>query len=214
MKFINAVFWGLSVFVLVGFAQTAENQNKPEANKIAEFEMATDGYVKMMMDSYFIELSNNPASQGYIINYGLLRDLARRRTQFLKSIKFRNYDATRMTFVDSGFRPKIKSELWIVPPGAENPTPQIDTEMVDEFEKVTPGDIKARIDNIYIELNNKKDFQGYILNFGTKQQIAARVAQIKKYIFFRKFDSSRITFIDGGTSKTIKTQFWIDKKTP
>lgn len=205
----------LFVFSAMCFAQN-ENppQELPVANKIEEFETATNGYVKMLMDSFYVELSNNPSSQGYIINYGLPRELSKRRVQIMNSIRFRKFDESRITFVDGGFRPKIKTEFWMVPFGAEPPTPQTDAEKVDEFEKVTLGYIKARIDNFYIQLANNPEMKGYILNYGTQQQIVLRNQNIKKAIEFRKYDLSKLIFINAGTSKTIKTEFWIDKKTP
>ncbi len=68
---------------------------------------------------------------------------------------------------------------------------------VDEFGKAQDDDVKARVDNFYITLNNNPNAQGYILNYGTAAQIKARKAQIMKAINFRKYDASRVTFVDG-----------------
>lgn len=204
----------LVVFSSLCVAQIETARPKPVAEKIDEFGRSTDGEVKARMDNFYIQLANDPSAQGYIINYGLPKDINVRRKQITKLINFRRYDPQRLTFVDGGFSPIFKTEFWSVPNGAEPPMPQTEAKQVDEFEKATSGDIKARIDNLYIELNNNQDFQGYILNFGTKQQIALRNQYIKKAVALRKFDLSLITFIEAGTSKTIKTEFWIDKKTP
>jgi len=110
----------------VAFAQTEENtepQETPKAIKFDEFEKATNGYVKMKMDAFFVELSNNPAAQGYIINYGTDREIAKREKQIRNSITFRRYDVSRITLVRGGNREVIKTDLWLVPPGAESPTP-------------------------------------------------------------------------------------------
>lgn len=208
----------LLILFVFGSLCFAQNENPPQelpiANKIEEFETATNGYVKMLMDSYIVELYNNPSAQGYIINYGLPRELSKRRRQIMNSIQLQKIDLSRITFVDGGFRTKMKTELWIVPPGAEPPTPQTEAEKVDEFEKATLGYIKARIDNFYIQLANNPEMKGYILNYGTQQQIVLRNQNIKKAIELRKYDLSKLIFINAGTSKTIKTEFWIDKKTP
>lgn len=204
----------LLAFCSLCFAQTETSKPKPVAEKIEEFGVVTDGYVKMVMDSFYIDLNNNPSAQGYIINYGLPREIAKRRAQIAKSIAFRRYDGTRITFVEGGFRPKIKTEFWLVPLGAENPKPQITARQIDEFERATSGEIKARMDNFYIELYNNEDSAGYIVNYGTKRQVDQRVNQIKRYIAGRKYDASRVKFINDGTGKTIKTEFWIDAETP
>lgn len=81
---------------------------------------------------------------------------------------------------------------------------------VDEFGAAPDDDVKARIDNFYIELNNNPNAQGYIINYGTPAQIKKRVAQINKAINFRKYDKSRITLVDGGDQGTgVNTKFWL-----
>lgn len=86
---------------------------------------------------------------------------------------------------------------------ASKPTPNI----VDEFGKATDDDVKARVDNFYIQLNNNPSAQGYIINYGTPAQVKKRRAQIMKAINFRKYDVSRVTFVDGpdnGTGESTK----------
>ena len=123
---MRILFLILIVMSSVAFAQTEENtepQETPKAIKFDEFEKATNGYVKMKMDAFFVELSNNPAAQGYIINYGTDREIAKREKQIRNSITFRRYDVSRITLVRGGNREVIKTDLWLVPPGAESPTP-------------------------------------------------------------------------------------------
>lgn len=191
----------------VAFAQTEE---KPQAVKIDEFERATNGYVKMKTDYFYTELNNNPSAQGYIINYGTAREIALRERQIRDAIRFRKFDSSRITVVNGGFRGVVKSEFWLVPAGAENPKIESSSRKFDEFGAATIGDVKARIDNLFIELGNNPDAKGYIVNYGTPKQVLARESEIKKSILFRKFDISRVTFIKGGAAKTIKTEFWID----
>ena len=79
---------------------------------------------------------------------------------------------------------------------------------VDQFGPQNPDQIKARVDNFYIQLNNNPNAQGYIINYGTPAQIKARRAQIDKAIAFRKYDRSRVTYVDGpDTGEGIKTRF-------
>jgi hypothetical protein len=79
---------------------------------------------------------------------------------------------------------------------------------IDEFERATNGEVKARMDYFYTELNNNPSAQGYIINYGTAKEIAIRERQIRNAIMFRKFDSSRITIVNGGFRGIIKTEFW------
>lgn len=88
----------------------------------------------------------------------------------------------------------------------EKPTPN----MVDEFGKATDDDVKARVDNFYIQLNNNPNAQGYIINYGTPAEIRRRRAQIMKAINFRKYDASRVTFVDGPDNGTgVNTKFYL-----
>ncbi len=69
--------------------------------------------------------------------------------------------------------------------------------LVDEFGKLPNDDIRGRLDNYFQELANHPNDQGYIINYGTPLQIAARERLIKNHIAFRGFDASRITFVRG-----------------
>ena len=99
----------------------------PPPRLVDEFGVTTNGDVKARMDSYFAALAADPNAQGYIINYGTDREIARRETQLRNSIAFRKYDASRLTFVRGGANPNgangVWTRFWIVPPGASPPTP-------------------------------------------------------------------------------------------
>lgn len=203
---IRLLFLLLLLMSSVGFAQT---EKTPKAFKFDEFEAATDGDVKMKMDYFYAELNNNPASQGYIINYGTDREIAIRRNQISLSIAWRKFDGTRITIIDGGFRDGVKSELWIVPPGAENPQPTLNAEKIDEFGKVPDEELSVRIDNLYVALGNNPDSLGYILNFGSAKVVAAREQRIRKYIVNRKFVLSKVIFKKAVSDDEGRTEIWI-----
>ncbi len=82
--------------------------------------------------------------------------------------------------------------------------------ITDEFGSAPDDDVKARVDNFFIQLNSNPSAQGYIINYGTPAQIRARRAQIMKAINFRKYDQSRVTFIDGPNTGTgVNTKFYV-----
>ncbi|MFT3746196.1 MAG: hypothetical protein QM785_18135 [Pyrinomonadaceae bacterium] len=80
---------------------------------------------------------------------------------------------------------------------------------VDEYGALKDDDVKARVDNFYIQLNNNPNAKGYIINYGTAAQIKKQKAQIMKAITFRKYDASRVTFVDGPNNGEVKTKFWL-----
>ncbi|MGI8813512.1 MAG: hypothetical protein ACR2IH_13440 [Pyrinomonadaceae bacterium] len=72
--------------------------------------------------------------------------------------------------------------------------------MTDEFGALSNDDVKSRLDNFFSELANNPNNQGYIINYGTDREIAAREKVITSFIGMRKFDRSRITLVRGGAS--------------
>ena len=92
-------------------------------------------------------------------------------------------------------------------PQARESKPQASN--VDAFGPAANGDIKARLDAFFVELMNDPTAQGHIITYGPNRQVAARERLIKNQIYFRRFDSQKITFVTGGFSKEIKTEFWV-----
>ena len=89
--------------------------------------------------------------------------------------------------------------------------PNIGSTLVTEFGPAKPDEIKANLDNFYIQLNNSPNSQGYVINYGTPAQIKTRRAEIMKALAFRKLDPSRLTFVDGPPdgSGTVHTKFYL-----
>jgi len=203
---IRVLFLILFLMSSVAFAQKEET---PKAIKFEEFETATNGFIKMKMDAFYLEIGNNPGSQGYIINYGTDKEILVREKQFRNAMLFRKYDEPRFTFVRAGFWKNVKSELWVVPPGAENPEPSSNAAKLDEFEKISDKELSAKLDNLYVSLGKNPNSLGYILTFGSPQVVAAREQRIKKYIVKRKLVLSRVIFKNAGSDDVGKTELWI-----
>jgi hypothetical protein len=93
---------------------------------IDEFGKLPRDEVRARLDALFIGLGNNPNGQGYIINYGTDKEIAAREKIIREHIAFRKYDANRITFIRGGANPNGEgawTKIWILPPGAEPPTP-------------------------------------------------------------------------------------------
>lgn len=108
------------------FAQTEDKttvESPPEAIKLEEFGKATNGYVKMLFDSFMVKLHADPSARGHIINYGTDKQIMMREKQIRNAIAFRKIDRSRITIVRGGNTGGLKTQFWIVPAGAENPTP-------------------------------------------------------------------------------------------
>ncbi len=208
---IRIIFLLLIVMSAAAFAQTEE---QPKAVLIDEFETATNGYVKMKMDYFYNELNNNPSAQGVIINYGTAREIAIREKQIRVSIQWRKYDAARITMVNGGFNVEVKSEFWIVPAGAENPMPVLKAEKFDEFGQISDGDLKARLQNLYVNLSNSPNSRAYIVNYGSAKTIAIQEARFKRIIGinYLNLNLNLVTFKKGVYEKKIRTEIWLISK--
>jgi hypothetical protein len=104
-------------------SETGSVAELPKPVKTDEFGVLANDDVKNRIDNFIIELQNDPTSTGVIINYGNAKDKAKRLKVINDQIKFRKFDASRITFVDGGEAAEVKTELWRVPAGATAPTP-------------------------------------------------------------------------------------------
>jgi hypothetical protein len=79
---------------------------------------------------------------------------------------------------------------------------------VDEFEQLANDDVRQRLDNFFLELQNNPDSTGYIINYGPARQVTARERLIRNHIQLRRFDASRIVIVNGGEEPTIRTRLF------
>ncbi len=100
----------------------SEPDPKPEAWIVRELGRAYKAAVTKAMSDLDKEAQKLQDHQSYIINYGTPAEIALREKWIRDSIPFRRYDASRITLVNGGLGP-IRTVMWLVPPGAENPTP-------------------------------------------------------------------------------------------
>lgn len=83
------------------------------------------------------------------------------------------------------------------------------SELVNEFGALSNDEIRAQLDNFFADLSNNPNDQGYVINYGTSRQIAARERLITNHINFRGFDRSRITLVQGGdTGDGVRTRLY------
>lgn len=77
-----------------------------------------------------------------------------------------------------------------------------------EFGKMSQSGVKEKVDGLLRELAKNRSAQGYIINYGTPKAIAARRKQITNSFTFTHLDL-RMTFVDGGFEKNVRTVMWI-----
>jgi hypothetical protein len=80
----------------------------------------------------------------------------------------------------------------------------------DRFGVLPNDEVRARVENFYIELNNDPSATGYIIIYGTAREITRREKQIRDSIRFRNLDPNRVTIVRGGDRGTgVETVFYI-----
>jgi hypothetical protein len=82
----------------------------------------------------------------------------------------------------------------------------------DRFGKLSDNEVKARIQNLYVSLEENPNSQGYIINYGTDKEIANRERQIRRAINFLKLNANHVTIVRGSENKNgtgVWTIVWI-----
>ncbi len=106
-------------------SETAPVDTIPQAILVDEFGKLSNDEIRGQLDIFFTTLSNFPTDRGYIINYGTSREIAARERLIQNHIRFRNFDASRITMISGGDSPDgiVRTKLYRVPQGADNPNP-------------------------------------------------------------------------------------------
>ena len=78
-----------------------------------------------------------------------------------------------------------------------------------EFGQITQKALKTKLDSFFDEFWKDPTAQGYIMIYGTPKAIAARRRQITDSITAMKPEDIRITFVEAGIEKTVRTVMWI-----
>lgn len=115
----------LFAVLIVALTGAIAAQTGPKAIKFAEFGDIRAVKLKKTIESFCYETKIGNQPQGYIINYGTSTAIkVRRKEIFLSTGCFRTYDPPRITWVDGPrHQRKIWTVLWLIPAGAEPPTP-------------------------------------------------------------------------------------------
>lgn len=121
MKKLIFLTFLIGFFSLVAIGQTDE---KRKAYIFAEFTTASDSNIAFIMEPFNAVLHNENA-QGYIIIYGSPQGVRERRTAIIGGFNRRDWhDGNRITFIDVPLEEVTRTEMWIVPNGAEPPVPK------------------------------------------------------------------------------------------
>lgn len=107
----------------------------------------------------------------------------------------------------------FESSRGHIPNNAEN---QEETRLVirkfDEYEmnQASMGDMKARLDGFFFELQKEPSSRAHIFIYGSKQEVPRyRAGAIRDYLALRGLKSSRLKIVRGGHRAVPMVEFWI-----
>ncbi|MGI8787571.1 MAG: hypothetical protein ACR2HG_07420 [Pyrinomonadaceae bacterium] len=107
-------------------------------------------YLSALVDSFMVELNNNPTLKGYIIVYANRSTGTKEMERSIASVKrifaFRKYDPSRATIIRGGYREDNTVDLWIAPEGTEppKPTPTVDEKFIAPANKSSKKKTRRR----------------------------------------------------------------------
>ena len=80
---------------------------------------------------------------------------------------------------------------------------------ITEIGKVPADTVRAEVDQFFIELQNRPNATGYIVNYGSARDVAKREKLIKNHMTLRSFPQDRMVFVKGGVESQIRTRLWV-----
>jgi hypothetical protein len=197
----------LSIVLLVNFSALSQKQTarKVDERRSTSYE-DIDMCVQNIRDT---ELSGNPKLKLYIINYGTFKLVKDREKQLRGASRLLQLKTDQVELSTPIQNPFLLTEFWIVPEKAENPSPTKYAERFDKIGVATDNKVKLRIQQFQERMEKTPNSIAYFINYGSQKQKAIRVKQINKSIDFQMQDGFRMIIVDGGYSKTVKTELWI-----
>lgn len=204
------VLGAVMVFSLSLCAQT-ESVIKQEANKFAEFGSIRNPDLAETMRNFSNALKKDPDSLGYVVNYGTQAAIRARRSLMVQSMGWRkDYGGLRIMFVDGPTEPKIRTVIWIVPPGVDLPKieGQSVAKKVFEGAEVSESNLKNKFKILMQKVRSTSQSKAYIINYGTNEEITRRENIMNSVLDFRSADPARVSYIRVSDPKIKKTELW------
>jgi hypothetical protein len=122
----SLVFAALLLTLISGLS-AQEVKEAPEPILVDEFGTLSHCDFRGRIDSFLVEISNNPDHRGFVLTYKSVNELPGDRNSYpveqaiAGHISFRNFDSSRITFMRPGYLAENRTQFWRVPPGAVEP---------------------------------------------------------------------------------------------
>ncbi len=114
----------LIAILLLAFGVSANGQKPPKAVLIDEFDVFPCSHFRSSLDLFMQELAKEPNSKGYVVNAGPKEKLVSiiwREELGKAQIELRQFESSRISFDRSISDGKVRTQLWKIPTGGEQP---------------------------------------------------------------------------------------------
>lgn len=195
------------------FSQIAAEKQRAEKEAVLldSFGRLPNGDLRGRLDVFLAEVAvyREKGTRGVVVIYGTVREVEARKRLFSNHMGFRGFDTTLVSFRRGGNVSEFRTELWIVPNGADDPKLPPEAFIIDEVGNTTRAKFVALIKKVFREAANVSSHHIYIINYGTNAEIAVREKWITREVGLGTSDRSRITMIKGGRKSGLRTVFWL-----
>jgi hypothetical protein len=228
---------------MVSYAQGSESRTPQKVGSYNDKIQSSEAE-QWHLEDFREKLLKEPNKKAYIIAYGGREDnpgKARRYAFRAKNwlVESRGIDPKRIVVTDGGRREEFIVELWLVPNGAQPPTPAPtvnqpddlgDNLLYDEFDIGYDNfgnraeDVAARLDGFAAALKKEPNSWGCIIVYAQSGDDrtgmdwdapgeALKIAQSQKNYLIKKhgFAPSKLTTVDGGYSGRV-VKLWIVRR--
>jgi len=203
------------IVMVLGFASLVA-QEPPQLDKDKAFLSNSYGdfdkeHVRSMLDDYLATLSKLKDSKGIVIIRGPLEELIERKLVVVRRIYDKEFDNLRIRFKVIVSDTDKKTELWIVPHGAEEPKvgqgAWVGLEIGEQSDVETKKETKEFFDKVF---HLRQELSFYVINYGSREFITnRRKVFISNLESVPEFPEPRILFVDAGDSKGNSTVIWL-----
>jgi hypothetical protein len=195
------------VFLMVSFV-SGQTGTYSTATLIDSIGPATDCDLRGRFDLLLAEIMNNPDSKAIVFVHGTPAQIAFRTRYYKEQATFRRFNVSRLKFITGRNIGDVRTDMWLVPSGAHEPDVKPEAWIFREVGRAYKTSVAKGMADLDEEARKLSDHQAYIVNYGTPAQIAQREKWIRDAIVFRRFDSHRITLVNGG-SGPVRTVMWL-----
>jgi hypothetical protein len=189
----------------------AQDGNRQEKARLSDaFGEFNEESVRSKLDTFFFEISQEPGSRGLVILYGSTDELIFRKTLVANHIRFRKQDPSRFRYQLGGKVTQPRTELWVVPSGAEDPDLNRIAWVGMELRRTVGSRAKRLIRDFFSLSRIDRNIGFYVINYGSDSEIAGRERLIANNIGrLPEFPEPRITLVRGGNVRKFSTVMWV-----